>query len=114
MVFSTDEMDSPEVQHFLGLTRVQTSIGHVKDISLASVTVPNSLALTKFGSESRSVASKRALITGKSRLKTTRTTTDNDIKTADGLIPYEKPDSDEEDEDEDPTLINREKHHRPV
>ncbi len=108
------DMDSDEVRWYISLTNAPLNIGTLADLNLSSAPPAANLpppaikkrddAMQKKPSKPKGVAPSK-LIQDVSNAKTDR---DN------GLVPYQKPDSDPEDEDDDPTLVNRVKLSRPV
>ncbi|KAL2830602.1 telomere length regulation protein-domain-containing protein [Aspergillus cavernicola] len=115
MKFNLEEMDSSEAKWYLSLIRVQDNIG-----SLDSIRSP---IMTDFQRAppkgSGSAAASRPV--GKFGEGTARIVAieeidgeDDEEAEDDDLIPYEKPDEDPSDSDDDPTLIQRNKPTAPV
>ncbi|KAH0562622.1 hypothetical protein GP486_002700 [Trichoglossum hirsutum] len=108
MNFSMEEMDSSEAAWYKSLTGVQDWIG-----SISSLKTPTTDKLKGSETTSGSTAScaKRPIGSTSKIVRIEEIESDDED---DGLIPYEKPDSDEEDEDDDPTLVQRNKPTAPV
>ena len=99
MDFGLEEIDSAEGKWYQELTQTQDSIGKIDGLKQDTVTrVPRKKPEHLPKPPPSSIPKVVAI----------------DDQSLDGLIPYEKPDSDEEDEDEDPTLIQRNKPTAPV
>lgn len=116
MVFSMDELKSSEVANYMSLTKTQLKAGSDDEFdyfkkSMASAQIQNSKRNRSIGvtTPSEPLATKE-----NSKAKTIEAVNERSITSDNGLIPYEKPDSDREDEEEDPTLVNRTKHNPPV
>ena len=114
MKFDMEEMQSEDTKGFLNLADVDDSIGDMQDLK-------TELTMTKTASSNASEtprhkkpgASQKALSNHTSRIISIEEITDEDDGN-DGLIPYQKPDEDPSDSDEDPTLIIRSKPKAPV
>lgn len=118
LTFEDDSMQTPEAKWYMSLPQLQDTMGNLEDLRVISNT---QVTLTKPKLEAKSAAPSRSSIP--SRLKAaqkgsvarpisriTEIEDDND----DDIIPYAKPDSDPEDEDDDPTLVERNKPRAPV
>ncbi|KAI9811374.1 MAG: telomere binding protein [Pycnora praestabilis] len=127
MAFSMNEMDNPEARWYRSLTSVKDEVGSLKDLalpaemSLVPVTrIADGLSPFRASKANRSKDSGRvsgpktlAQASGTKIISIEEIGDDNEAM-EDEFIPYEKPDSDEEDEDEDPTLVQRNKPTAPV
>jgi telomere length regulation protein len=116
MDFKMDEMKSPEAMWYKGLVIVSDTIGALDPIKTQS---PAKVAKkTPPQSAHRSEATPKPVQGGSKILaiEEVEESGNEDDQESDnsGLIPYAKPDSDEEDSDDDPTLITRNKPTAPV
>ncbi|RKF62375.1 DNA replication checkpoint protein tel2 [Erysiphe neolycopersici] len=112
MDFKTGETSSSEAKWYKSLTKVVDSVGTLKNLKLKGVTKNlKHLAISdhKKTAEPSSVKSKDLENKLVANVKMER----KDLE-SDGLDIYTKPDSDPEDSDDDPTLINRNKLIMPV
>ncbi len=111
--FDADEMDTDEVRWYMRLTEVSLQIGAAEDVRLDSSKTPSAKTRKPQTSKQSVTKSKPNAVKPTSKvLLIEEVTEDNDDP--EKLTPYQKPDSDQEDEDEDPTLINRVKPSAPV
>ena len=116
MDFKMDEMKSPEAMWYKGLVIVSDTIGALDPIKTQS---PAKVAKkTPPQSAHRSEATPKPVQRGSKivAIEEVEESGNEDDQESDnsGLIPYAKPDSDEEDSDDDPTLITRNKPTAPV
>ena len=115
MVFSTEELSSPDGHWYTNLTKVNDAIGLIKDLKPVEASSAKSL-----GKRSRPVTSnvKSAKLTkppnASSKIISIEEINDSSEAESEDLPMYEKPDSDLSDEDEDPTLVQRNKLTAPV
>lgn len=114
MAFSTDEMDSSDGQWYRSLTIVNDSLGSVEDLKSASASLnESSVQPIRSIDSSNSGRSKKSAQTS-SKVISIEEIDDSSESEAEDLPMYEKPDSDPEDEDEDPTLVQRNRPTAPV
>lgn len=119
MKFDIDEMNSPDAHWYRGLTKIRDSVGSVADLK---VTRSEDLTpRTTLDPTPKMKALKTGVIRERtqpsevtSKIISIEEVADEDDMGGDDLIAYEKPDSDAEDEDEDPTLVQRNKPTAPV
>ncbi|TID17367.1 Telomere length regulation protein [Venturia nashicola] len=123
LAFTDETLETPEAQWYRHLPRVNDHIGKIDDIQTQAV-------VQHLHSTSQSVTTKTNVT---NRLKTTKIQAgprqgpstsvisgprvvelDDETDEDDDLVPYGKPDSDPEDDDEDPTLVDRNKPRPPV
>lgn len=115
MVFTTEELNSSDGQWYTRLTEVDDTIGLIKDLKHVEASSAKSL-----GKRSRPVTSsaKPTKLTrspnASSKIISIEEINDSSESGSDDLPMYEKPDSDPSDEDEDPTLVQRNKPTAPV
>ena len=110
LIFGGDEMNGEEAKRFLELVKVEDSVGPLQDLQ----------SFFKKPKPRENVA--KALVKHKSEIKTSGTTSKiiaiEEIQSSesddDDLPTYAKPDSDPEDEDSDPELVQRDKPTAPV
>lgn len=114
MTFSTDEMSTSDGQWYRRLTSVKDSVGSIKDLKRAST--PSTKSFTQL---SKSVISSKPArsnqpVQSTSKVISIEEVDDSSESEAEDLPMYEKPDSDPEDEDEDPTIVQRSRPRAPV
>ena len=114
MKFGADEMNSSDGQWYRSLTSVKDSIGSIKD--LKSTSTPSTMSSTQL---SKSVTSNKAVrpkepVQSTSKVLSIEEIDDSSESEAEDLPMYEKPDSDPDDEDEDPTIVQRNRPTAPV
>lgn len=122
MNFNIDDMKTPEGKWYQRLVRVDDKVGNyteIKNVFSNETTNPlskNSRTTETPASRKKPVPSKpkpKPMIQEEPRGSRIMEVLD-DSEEDDDLVPYAKPDSDPEDEDEDPTMINRDKPKAPV
>lgn len=117
MTFGSEEVNGPQGEHFLRLTKIQDPLGSIKD-------------LDRDESENESITAQARILKADHKPKPTQSTKgepsrgskiisieeiDSEPESEDEDLPvYAKPDSDPSDSDEDPTLIERNKPAAPV
>ncbi|KAL4955437.1 telomere length regulation protein-domain-containing protein [Aspergillus filifer] len=118
MKFDLEEMDSSEATRYLNLIKVWDEIGSLESIQAPAnmVNQPRKAPTKKSATAATPRAPAKsshgpAKIVAIEEIEDSGEEEDDDD---DGLIPYEKPDEDPSDEDEDPTLIQRNKPTAPV
>ena len=115
MVFSTEELSSPDGHWYKNLTKVNDAIGLIKDLKPVEASSAKSLG-KKPKPETSNV--KPGKLTkppnASSKILSIEEINDSSETESDDLPMYEKPDSDLSDEDEDPTLVQRNKPTAPV
>ena len=115
MKFTTEELNSSDGQWYTNLTNVDDTIGVIKDLKPVETSSAKSL-----GKRSRPVTSKAEsskltnLPNASSKIISIEEINDSSESESDDLPVYEKPDSDPSDEDEDPTLVQRNRPTAPV
>jgi telomere length regulation protein len=116
MSFDTDEMDSVEAKWYLSLTTIKFEIGSLEGLKSRLLSGRGEVRLSRGRHQtnySPRNQKKRPVVDAAPNSKILEVVdSDNDLD--DGLVPYEKPDSDKEDEDEDPTIVRRDKPMPPV
>jgi telomere length regulation protein len=114
MKFDMEEMESDDARRFLGLVNIADKIGDVEDLKrYTTMTKPASTRSSKIPKQEMREAPKKGPSNYTSKIISIEEV-EGDEKSDDGLIPYQKPDDDPSDSDEDPTLINRSKPKAPV
>ena len=114
MIFSTDEMNSSDGQWYRNLTAVNDSLGSIEDLKPASAPQTKSSAQPSKSVTKNKSASPKKLVQSASKVISIEEIDDSSESEAEDLPMYEKPDSDPDDEDEDPTLIQRNRPTAPV
>lgn len=114
MTFSADEMNSSDGQWYRSLTRLNDSLGSIKDLKPAiALPIESSTPLSKSINNSKSTRSKPPAQSN-SKVISIEEIDDSSQSEAEDLPMYEKPDSDPEDSDEDPTVVQRDRPTAPV
>ena len=114
MKFEMEEMESDDAKTFLDLVNVNDKIGTLDDLKRDLTTrATTSNRASETPKPRKSEAAKKAIATHSSKIISIEEVTD-DEESDDGLIPYQKPDNDPSDSEEDPTLIDRSKPRAPV
>ncbi|KAH8814988.1 telomere length regulation protein-domain-containing protein [Xylogone sp. PMI_703] len=113
--FKVEEMNTAEAKWYKGLVTVSDKIGSVELLKSGSMTTPRKKAqkTTSLG-DSRLKSIPKIAPNSSKIVSIEEVETDDEESDDEGLTPYMKPDSDEEDSDEDPTLITRNKPTAPV
>ncbi len=115
MKFTTEELNNSDGQWYTNLTKVDDTIGLIKDLKPVEASSAKSL-----GKRSRPVMSNAEstkltkLPNASSKIISIEEINDNSESESEDVPMYEKPDSDPSDEDEDPTLVQRNKPTAPV
>ena len=114
MAFSTDEMNNSDGQWYRSLTKVNDPLGSIEHLKSASV--PLTELYVKPSKPSKSSTSGEPIKPAKpsSKIISIEEIDNSSGSEAEDLPMYEKPDSDPEDEDEDPTVIQRNRPTAPV
>lgn len=119
MKFEVDEMNSPDAHWYRGLTKIRDSIGSIADLKMTRS--EDLTPRTASGRTPKTKTPKRGAVRERpppsevtSKIISIEEVGEEDDMEGDDLIAYEKPDSDAEDEDEDPTLVQRNKPTAPV
>lgn len=115
MDFKMDEMKTPEAKWYKGLVTVSDTVGPLDPL----ITRPQITVAKKAQARPSQKPEKRKVVQGGSKIVAIEEVDDSDDDQSsesdnNGLVPYAKPDSDEEDSDEDATLITRNKPTAPV
>ena len=114
MKFDMEEMESDDAKRFLDLVNIDDRIGNVEDLKTDPIRTKTASSRTpKPPKPEKFEAPKKVLNNHTSKVISIEEITD-DEESDDDLIPYQKPDDDPSDSDEDPTLINRSKPRPPV
>lgn len=114
MAFSTDEMDSSDGQWYRSLTGVYDTLGSIEDLKSASTPLTESSPLPSRSINSSKSARPKKPTQPSSRVISIEKIDNSSESEADDLPMYEKPDSDPDDDDEDPTLVQRDRPTAPV
>ncbi|KAK8162833.1 telomere length regulation protein-domain-containing protein [Phyllosticta citrichinensis] len=112
--FDIPQTESEEAQLYLQLIHLNDPIGNLDDVSAERRTDDKSTTMSK---KAPGLQEKRRPVKGKEAVATAsgpRIVEILDSDEDDDLIPYAKPDSDPEDDHEDPTLVTRNKPTAPV
>lgn len=113
MTFSADEMDNSDGRWYRSLTSINDSVGSIKDLKPAST--PSTKSSTQLSKPANSCESARPTNSAQSTSKVISIEEiDSSESDVEDLPMYEKPDSDPDDEDEDPTLVQRNRPTAPV
>ena len=120
LVFDDESMQTSEAQWYLGLVNVQDKIGSPEKFRVKPSQQIEQLPIRKAGQVGvQGLNAKKAAIPRPSKPSPGQQISriieiESDEDDDDDIIPYAKPDSDPEDSDEDPTLVNRDKPKTPV
>ncbi|KAI5918269.1 telomere length regulation protein-domain-containing protein [Camillea tinctor] len=110
--FKMDEMDTEEARWYKSLVAVSDKTGPI-DILRESLAPPTIGEAPKIAKPIKKHAPRPSKVPQKTGFIIEEVEDDEDPEDPD-LVPYAKPDSDAEDSDDDPTLINRDKPKAPV
>ncbi len=111
MRFKVEELETTEAQWYKSLTSVQDTIGSVDVIKNGKLAqIPQVTAKPR----SDKLGSMPITPQANSKIIAIQELDNDDESGEDDLVPYAKPDSDAEDSDEDPTLVQRNKPTAPV
>ena len=114
-IFRSEDMNSSEAQWYKGLTSVNDAIWSINDLK-SSLDPLNKTLMRKTKSKVAEEKFKpgRSSMKSSSKIISIEEVDSSSESEVDGLPTYEKPDSDPSDEDEDPTLIQRDRPTAPV
>ena len=114
MAFSTDEMNSSDGLWYRSLTKVKDPLGSIEDLKSASAALTESSVKSSKSVDSNASARPKKPAQVSSKVISIEEIDDSSESEAEDLPMYGKPDSDPEDEDEDPTLVQRNRPTAPV
>ncbi|KAJ4372180.1 telomere binding protein [Neocucurbitaria cava] len=110
--FELEDDEAEEANWYQRLTEVDDKVGSIKDLQIQAMSIaPNKSTHSKIKSASR--PSKVPAVTEVQGPQIVEVLSESDDED-DDLVPYEKPDSDPEDDGDDPETINRNKPSAPV
>jgi telomere length regulation protein len=110
MRFKIEELETTEAQWYKSLTSVRDTIGSINGLRSEALA---QISKKKAKPRSEKVGPMPVMPQGNTKIVAIQEL-DDDESEEDGLVPYAKPDSDVEDSDEDPTLVQRNKPTAPV
>ena len=115
MKFGAEDLSSPDGLWYRNLPTINDTVGNIDDLKASSSSM-RSLAVKPKKCAQSGTASAKPPISAKSASKTISIEEIHDGSGSEDedLPMYEKPDSDPSDEDEDPTLVQRDKPTAPV
>ena len=113
MKFSAEEIDTADGRWYRSLVTIQDSVGSIED-SKTNIHPPK-----KFSTAGTHISSKHSEGSSTKKPPSSKIIAIEEIydeteSDDEDLVPYEKPDSDVSDEDEDPTLVQRDRPTAPV
>ena len=116
MAFSTDEMNSSDGQWYRSLTRVNDPLGSIEYLKSASAPLnePHVKPSRPTKSSTSTLGDSMKPVKPSSKVISIEEIDHSSGSEAEDLPMYEKPDSDPEDEDEDPTVVQRNRPTAPV
>lgn len=115
MKFSMEDMDTPEVQRYLTLVADPLGVGPVEGLKVERALTLYEETRRRVIRNSASASVRSTTSTHVTKIEAIEEINSEDEKIDDDDLPaYDKPDSDMEDEEEDPTLIQRDKPTAPV
>ncbi|KAL9037304.1 MAG: hypothetical protein Q9214_005759 [Letrouitia sp. 1 TL-2023] len=114
MNFSFEDIDSPDGKMYLNLTRIQDPIGSISDLKSKRRVQQDTLKKDRYGQNIKESYFNSSQISTTSSKVIAIEEVEHESEEDEDLPMYEKPDSDTPDEDEDPTLVERNKPTAPV
>ena len=115
MKFTAEELNSSDGQWYINLTNVEDTIGLIKDLKPLEAFSVKSLGKRARPVTSNAKPTKLAKPpNASSKIISIEEINDSSESESDDLPMYGKPDSDPSDEDEDPTLVQRDRPTAPV
>jgi telomere length regulation protein len=117
MKFDLEEMESDEAVSYLDLVKKTDRVGSLDYIKISKEQTPNeprSPAQRPSSSRTEGVRASNAQSVKIVSIEEIGDSENDENEEDDDLIPYEKPDDDPSDSDDDPTLVNRNKPTPPV
>ena len=114
MKFSAEDLGSADSSWYRDLTKVDDVVGTISDLRLPKAEAKTSTKALKGGFKDVSSRKPQETSSSISKIVSIEELLDGSDSEEDDLAVYEKPDSDQEDEDEDATLIQRNKPATPV
>lgn len=109
MKFSSEHIDSLDGQWYLNLTKMRVEVGVISDLKPVNASSNKALTHTTKGTKGGQAAKPTTKSTEASKIISIEEVFDDSESEEEDLPAYQKPDSDESDEDEDPTLVQRDK-----
>ncbi|KAK2813187.1 hypothetical protein FQN50_000865 [Emmonsiellopsis sp. PD_5] len=114
MKFDIDEMESDEARWYIDLPTIKDGVGSLDDLKDLASTRGAKQPQKKPKRQAPRASSTSGPAPGGATSKIISIEELSEESDEEDLLPYEKPDSDAEDSEEDPTLINRSKPNAPV
>lgn len=115
MRFDLEEMESDEAQWYLNLVNIKDTVDSLQALVIKDQTAQQKTKKGTRDSVKSSIPRRPHTISHTSKIVSIEEIDDTSEESEDeDLIPYEKPDSDPEDSEDDPTLVNRSKPTAPV
>lgn len=114
MKFSSEEVDNAEGRWYRSLVTIQDTVGSIEDLKTNNYAINNFPAKKQVPISTRSSGRPSTKKEQASRIIAIEEIGDEMEPEDDDFMTYEKPDSDLSDEDEDPTLIQRDRPTAPV
>ena len=120
--FDTEDMNTDEAKSYQQLISIEDKIGDSAEVSaflgrkwseVTTVSTSSDLMMKHSPQDAEKNGNGR-IVAEISEASKIQIVDDSDVDEDDDLIPYAKPDSDPEDDDEDPTLVNRNRPSAPV
>ena len=112
MSFDIEELKTPEAKAYMELVYLKDDIGLIQDLGRILSVHPPAHSLKRKVNTPVPKASRSKPLPPQSKIIAVEELSDSEDD--EGLTPYQKPDEDPEDSDDDPTLINRAKPVPPV
>lgn len=110
MKFDVEDMETAEVESLLGLISTKDEVGDIKDLRLAASNPKRTNSNKRKTQSQPAKPLKQKQASQVPSIEEISSSEDDE----DDLVPYQKPNDDPEDSDEDPTLINRDKPRAPI
>lgn len=115
MEFGTEDMKGPDALWYKSLTTVDDTVGSIADLKISTTASAKAPRKAKLLAASNTASTKPgAHATATSKIISIEEINDDSNSEEEDLPMYEKPDSDPSDEDEDPTLVQRDRPTAPV
>ena len=115
MKFSMEELDSEDGKWYRSLTTIEDKVGNIEDLKIDVPQAKKLLAakgrIPRAAKQYDTASSKADAV---SRIVAIEEVQDDIESEDEDIVMYEKPDSDPSDEDEDPTLVQRDRPSAPV
>lgn len=115
MHFGAEDLNSPDGQWYKGLTSINDVVGSIEDLKVSPIITRAAIKTATKPATSTAISTKlTGGVNATSKVISIEEINDSSDLDEEDLPMYEKPDSDPSDEDEDPTLVQRDRPTAPV